>query len=840
MSGILRPKANRKNGNCPVLVEAVDFFRLDANRKLDPERRAGLGQFMTPPPTAKLMASMFEAGQESIALLDPGAGVGSLTAAFVSEICTRSNKPKKLLATAYEIDGDLADYLDDTLSQCKKACEEAGIEFESELLRRDFIDDGVRMLRQQMFTPTSRFNCAILNPPYKKINSESETRLMLREIGVETSNLYTGFLSVVLMMLAAGGELVAITPRSFCNGPYFKPFREMLLGTLALHRIHVFESRQVAFKEDDVLQENIIIHGVKGGVTDSTVTITTSAGPDDEFITVRELPYEKVVRPSDLEHFIHIVPDELGASVAEQVRSLPSTLNELKIKVSTGRVVDFRATKFLREHPSADTVPLIYPRNFEEGYIRWPKPGSKKPQAIAVLPDTEELLVPGGTYVLVKRFSSKEENRRVVAAVYDAERITWQRVGFENHINYFHREGSGLPITFAKGLAAYLNSTLVDLHFRQFNGHTQVNATDLRNLKYPTAAELEKLGARIGEKFPDQKTVDEWLAQEVFLLAHTKADPVKARRRIEEALAILSDLGVPREQQNERSALTLLSLVGLKPDVSWSEATDPLMGITPMMNFFKAHYGKEYAPNTRETVRRQTVHQFLEAGIVVINPDEPSRPTNSPNAVYRIEAGLLRLLRTYRTADWEKGLKTYLASVETLKSKCAQERKLKRIPVKIAPGKTITLSPGGQNILVERIIKDFCELFTGRATLVYVGDTHEKFAYFDEKLLKLIGVSIEVHGKMPDVVVYIRKKDWLVLIEAVTSHGPVNPKRRNELKALFKGSKAGLVFVTAFLDRHTMTKYLGDISWETEVWVADAPTHLIHFNGERFLGPYEE
>lgn len=823
-----------------MLVESVDFFRLDANRKIDPERRSDLGQFMTPPATARLMASMFDVEHQSITLLDAGAGVGSLTAAFVGEISARSRKPKKIHATAYEIDPDLAEYLADTLRQCQKTCEDTGIEFESELIRHDFIDDGVRMLRQRMFAPARQFNCAILNPPYRKINSDSQTRLVLREIGVETSNLYTGFLSVVLALLAPGGELVAITPRSFCNGPYFKPFRELLLYTLALRRIHVFDSRQVAFKDEDVLQENVIFHGVKGGGTDRSVTIASSTGPEDELVAVREIPYEQVVRPSDREHFIHIVPDELGASVAEHVRSLHSTLYGLGVEVSTGRVVDFRATKFLRDHPGANTLPLIYSRNFENGYIRWPKPGGKKAQAMAVLPGIEELLVPRGTYVLVKRFSSKEENRRVVAAVYDPQRITAQHVGFENHINYCHRHGNGLPVTFAKGLAAYMNSTIVDLYFRQFNGHTQVNATDLRNLRYPTAAQLEALGSRIGDEFPDQGMIDECVQQEVFNLADTKVDPVKAKNRIEEALTILKNLGVPREQQNERSALTLLSLLGLKPDTPWSEATDPLMGITPMMDFFRAHYGKDYAPNTRETVRRQTVHQFLDGGIAVINPDDPSRPTNSPSAVYRIEAGLLKLLRTYGTANWEKRLRTYLASVETLKAKYAQEREMKRIPIEIAPGKTITLSPGGQNILVERIIKDFCELFTVGATLVYVGDTEEKFAYFDDKLLKSLGVAIEAHGKIPDVVAYIKKKNWLVLIEAVTSHGPVNPKRRNELKALFKGSKAGLVFVTAFLDRHAMTKYLGDISWETEVWVADAPTHLIHFNGERFLGPYEE
>lgn len=259
-----------------------------------------------------------------------------------------------------------------------------------------------------------------------------------------------------------------------------------------------------------------------------------------------------------------------------------------------------------------------------------------------------------------------------------------------------------------------------------------------------------------------------------------------------------------------------------------------------MMEFFAERYGKRYKPNTRETVRRQTVHQFLDAGLVVINPDQPSRPTNSPHSVYQIESGALTLLRSYRTPRWEKGVRTYLASVETLKQKYARERELTRIPVKLAKGTKISLSPGGQNVLIEHVISDFCERFTPGGHVVYVGDTDEKFAYFDKGGLKKLGVDIEAHGKMPDVVVYHKRRKWLVLIEAVTSHGPVDGKRRGELKRLFRDAKVGLVFVTAFLDRKAMVRYLGDISWETEVWIADAPDHLIHFNGERFLGPYDE
>ena len=824
-----------------MLVDRVDFFRLDANRKLDPERRSALGQFMTPPATARLMASMFDAKADEVTLLDAGAGVGSLTAAFVNELCERDQRPRTIRATTYEVEPALAEYLSTTLEQCRKSCEDAGIAFESELIKRDFIDDAVRQLRQEMFRAVQRYSCAILNPPYGKINSDSDTRLRLREIGVETSNLYTGFLAIVVMLLVPGGELVAITPRSFCNGPYFKRFRKLLLDSLTVRRIHVFESRQVAFKEDEVLQENVILYAVKVRSTNGRVTITSSMGPDDDLFAVRDVDYAQVVRPGDPEHFIHVVPDELGASVAEKMGRLHWTIREHDVEVSTGRVVDFRATALLREFPGAETVPLIYPRNLAHGFVEWPKAGGKKAQAMALLPGAEELLVPRGTYVLVKRFSAKEETRRVVAAVYDAARVDAEYIGFENHLNYLHRKGGGLPVTLAKGLAAFLNSTLVDMYFRQFSGHTQVNATDLRNLKYPTRSQLEALGSRIGDKFPDQVELDT-LVEEVLNLPEPTGmpDPVQAKKRIDEALTILKDLGVPREQQNERSALTLLSLLDLKPESPWSEAKAPLMGITPMMEFFDTHYGKKYAPNTRETVRRQTIHQFLDAGFVLINPDKPDRPTNSPYAVYQIEAGLLELLRAYGTAEYEKALRTYLASVETLKKKYAQERAMRRIPIQVAEGKIITLSPGGQNVLIERIVKDFCELFTGGSKLVYVGDTDEKWAYFDELLLRSLGVTIEAHGKMPDVVVYLESKKWLVLIEAVTSHGPVDPKRRGELKKLFKGCKAGLVFVTAFLDRASMVKYLNDISWETEVWVADAPTHLIHFNGERFLGPYED
>jgi hypothetical protein len=310
------------------------------------------------------------------------------------------------------------------------------------------------------------------------------------------------------------------------------------------------------------------------------------------------------------------------------------------------------------------------------------------------------------------------------------------------------------------------------------------------------------------------------------------------KQRIAEAQQILRALGLPKAQYNERAALTLLALLDLTPRKLWHQATDPLRGVTPIMEFVAEHYKKIWKPNTRETVRRFTLHQFEQAGLVIANPDEPSRPKNSPLYCYQVEPEILKLLRSYGTLEWEPGLRQHLARAQTLAQRYAQAREMQLIPLALGHGQSIKLSPGGQNTLIKKIIEEFCPRFTPGARPVYVGDTAQKWAFFDEDYIGMLGVSLEEHGKMPDLVVYFSKEKWLVLIEAVTSHGPIGPKRLAELKELFAGSKAGLVFVTAFMDRHGLVKYIHDVAWETEVWVAEAPDHMIHFNGERFLGPH--
>lgn len=311
-------------------------------------------------------------------------------------------------------------------------------------------------------------------------------------------------------------------------------------------------------------------------------------------------------------------------------------------------------------------------------------------------------------------------------------------------------------------------------------------------------------------------------------------------RRIAEAQQVLERLGFDRERTNERSALVLLALLGLEPQTPWARSTSPILGTRAIMDWIRDYYKKDYAANSRETIRRFTLHQFAEALLVEQNPDRPDRPVNSPRWCYQVHPRALDVVRTFEGVDHEVRVSEYRAEVPGLKARYEAARRLNRIPVTLPGGTALTLSPGGQNILIKQMVEDFCAYFTPGGEVLYVGDADAKWAIFERDALESLGVLVDQHGKMPDLVVYLRDRNWLVLMEAASSHGPVDAKRHGELASLFSGSSVGLVFVSCFPDRRQMRKYLADIAWETEVWCADNPTHLIHFNGERFLGPYEK
>lgn len=467
----------------------IEQTRLQVSKETEAIKKSQFGQFFTPAKTAMFMASLFPDAKGHCYLLDAGAGIGSLSDAFLERWSSGGFHFQQVALDAFEIDASLHRHLEKTLNRHQRT---SG--FFATIRGDDFIHAATEVLSGDFFAAaTPKYSHAILNPPYKKINSHSAHRLALRSVGIETVNLYSAFVALAVAQAAPGGQIVAIIPRSFCNGPYYRPFRDFILERAAIRHMHLFDSRSKAFKDDDVLQENIIIRLERGG-QQGPVTITTST--DDSFsdISTHEHPFERIVFPDDSERFIH-VPTTTEKSAIELVAAVRYTLADLGLKVSTGPVVDFRLKEHLRDMPEDGAVPLVYPGHLSLNKTVWPVPGLKKPNAIQRNDATEKWLYPNGFYCVVRRFSSKEEKRRVVASVIDPSVFgDHTALGFENHINLFHENKHGLPELLARGLAVFLNTSAVDENFRRFNGHTQVNATDLKLMKYPSREALIQLG----------------------------------------------------------------------------------------------------------------------------------------------------------------------------------------------------------------------------------------------------------------------------------------------------------------------------------------------------------
>lgn len=316
--------------------------------------------------------------------------------------------------------------------------------------------------------------------------------------------------------------------------------------------------------------------------------------------------------------------------------------------------------------------------------------------------------------------------------------------------------------------------------------------------------------------------------------------------KIEEAKQILEAMGLPKKQQNERSALTLLALANLKENDKWSDAKSISMSVMGnrenakyegIMRFIAQYYHVKYAENSRETFRRQTLHQFVQAGIVNHNPEDPDLPTNSKNNHYRLSPEALRVIRSFKSKKWDKEIVKFRENVGLLREKYDKKRELRKIPVKLKDGTELKFSPGRHNEVQIAVIEAFAPRFAPGSKLLYIGDTANKDLYTDKKGLEKLGIPIDEHGKLPDVVLYDKKRNWLFLIEVVTSHGPVSPKRIIELEEMLQKCDAGKIYVTAFPDFREFKKHTSEIAWETEVWLSEMPDHMIHFNGDKFIGP---
>lgn len=477
--------ATMHNVNHPLLAH-TDAIRQLLHKRLT--KKEALGQYFSNSSVSDLMASMMDYGQKNIRILDPGAGVGSLFTACAEHICGKKRLPDSIEIVAYEIDELLFGSIDDSLMQIKDVCDSLSIRFSGTLVRKDFVQDYARTSD----VLAGGFTHVIMNPPYKKINVSSRTYGLLCDVGLQTTNMYSAFIAISHNVLNPGGQITFISPRSFCNGTYFYPFRRDFLRSMSLQRIHLFTSRTSSFSDDGVLQENVIICAKKKGLN-RNVTISSGSNP-------REITLQRIAKKSDVvfeddpKKFIHIATDAQKADISKRIRNLPCTLENLGISVSTGRVVDFRIKDELRFADENGAVPLVRPFNIRDGVTRFPIDNRKHCNFIMANENSKKLLICNGNYVLVKRFTTIEQNRRVIASVWTRKEHDSDLVGFENRINYFHNNGRGLEYTLAKGLWAFLNSEAVDSYFRQFNGSTQVNAADLRYLKYPSRKQLEAIG----------------------------------------------------------------------------------------------------------------------------------------------------------------------------------------------------------------------------------------------------------------------------------------------------------------------------------------------------------
>ncbi|GER80508.1 MAG: N-6 DNA methylase [Anaerolineales bacterium] len=838
------------------VADLVAYSYEQGKRILEKRESATLkehGQFLTPPAVARYMAKKLGQIQNGASLLEPACGSGVLVCALIEQLIAKKS-PLEISIIAYETDKELAELSSQVLELACQKAEKHNIKLHWQVFQNDFILACLPDEQPSLFgSEESRrrsFDFVISNPPYFKLNTEdTRVKVVSGKLNGHT-NIYTLFMALSAKLLSPQGKACFIVPRSFCSGVYFSEFRRDLLKDVKPLSVHLFQSRNEVFKGDDVLQENIVFSFEKSSHQEhrywaGLVNISVSAnGTTLNDAISRQVSFKHFLRDQDGLLFFRLPTGILDEQILDAIDRWDGSLEKYGLQVSTGRVVPFRAKPLLQEIPKArnGTVPLLWMQNVKPYQVEFPLERFDKPQAI--LANDPSLLVPCSNYVLLRRFSAKEDRRRLISAPFISEHFDYEQIGFENHLNVISKKKGALSEYEAIGLAAILNSAIMDRYVRVVNGNTQVNAAEIRALPLPPLEIITELGKKIeGVSNSTPEQIDRiifsalWqtnlLAEEFPMIQETRITMGK----IEQAQEILESLGLPSAQQNEISALTLLALAQLSERSAWKNAANPMLRVHDILIEIKQRYGREYAENSRETIRRRVLHQFEQAGIVIQNADDPTRPTNSGLNNYMLSDLALDVVRTYASPAWNKKRKAFLDQQGRLLDLYQKSREQNKIPLQVADGTTYRLSPGKHNELQSAIVTEFGPRFAPGAKLLYLGDTAKKTIVLEMELLANLYVPASEHGKFADIILYDEKKNWLYLIEAVTAHGPVSPKRHVEMEELLEKCTAGRIYVTAFLDFATFKKFSNEIAWETEVWIAELPSHMIHFNGDKFLGP---
>lgn len=508
-----------KNG-CRAVEYADELGRLHIG-STDAAKRKYLGQYLTPIPVADFMASLVTSDKSALTILDPGAGTGVLSCALAESLAKGSHALEVIRIDAYEVDRQLTPLLEKSLAVLARKLKSFGTNIEFKVHAEDFIlkNSTLRNGNGNLFVngPSTQYDIVIANPPYFKLAKSDPRAQAALDVIHGQPNIYAVFMAVAASLLKPDGELIFITPRSFASGPYFDRFREWFFERMKPEHIHVFNSRKDAFERDDVLQENIILKARKSphwesGSNHSKVAISSSAGIRDLLKSrTRGVGIEQVVLKGAKNLILRIPDSSIDDEVKKLVDSWPGSLHAYGLQISTGPVVPFRAVEFLAASngTGGSVVPLLWMQHVRQMQATWPLDSLRKPQYIKSEASAKRLLVPNRNYVLLRRFSAKEEHRRLVAAPYLKSKVAFSVIGLENHLNYLYRVSGELTDDETFGLAALYNSSLLDLYFRSFNGNTQVSATELRSLPLPSLEVIKEIGRRLLDGEFEVSDVDE-------------------------------------------------------------------------------------------------------------------------------------------------------------------------------------------------------------------------------------------------------------------------------------------------------------------------------------------
>jgi adenine-specific DNA-methyltransferase len=506
-------------------VDYADRIGLSYSVFVSQNHKKNKGQFLTPSPIAKFMGKLVESDKEHLSILDPGCGTAILSCAIIEHLSNSNFNLKSINLDAYEIDNEILPFTTNVLDFLKDWLSDKNISFQYKLIQDDFILKNANVLKSEISlfsNPSSvEYDFVISNPPYFKLNKEDKRAKVAESITSGQTNIYALFMAVASKMLTLKGQLIFITPRSYASGSYFKTFREFFFNSVSINHIHLFDSRKDTFNRDNVLQETLILKATKRGniKSDSLVAITSTKGIGDlSSPRLKIYPQNQILDLKSKEKILHIPVNDEEEEIIDLFRGWSGSLNKYNIQISTGPVVAFRAADFIHEIYENGTVflaPLIWLHNVYKMRIDWPVHKPNKGQYIQVCSGSQSLLLPNKNYILLRRFSAKDDKSRLIASPYFAELQNTEFVGIENKVNYIYRPKGELERNEVIGLAAILNSILFDNYFRIFNGNVNVSATELREMPLPPLEIIKQIGNQLNLNYSDfsQEQIDNLVTQ---------------------------------------------------------------------------------------------------------------------------------------------------------------------------------------------------------------------------------------------------------------------------------------------------------------------------------------